>query len=250
MNVLGIDLGAGSGRVVLCSFDGKRLRMSEQARFLNRPVSAGEHRYWDVLRLLQDIKDGYRCHTAKAAIFHHWGIDAWGVDFGLFDKGKGLLENPHYYLDGRDCGMREEGVGSFDKRSLNEIAEGYIHPQGTLCQLIAMVESGSCIAGCAENLLMIPSIFEFFLTGVMSNEYTAATTTDIYSAFSNEWMEGIIKKAGLPAKLFKSVTRPGTVKGSLTKSVGRELGTGGLKVISVASHDTASACRGHSGRRR
>ena len=241
MNVLSIDLGAGSGRVVLCSFDGKKLRMSEQLRFPNSPVNTGENQYWDILGQLQNIKNGISLAFCNNRGISSMGIDAWGVDFGLFDKDKKLLENPYYYLDERTHGIKEEIYSLFGESNLNEISEGYIHPKGTLCQLMSMVKSRSCIIGCCENILMIPSIFEFFLTGEMSNEYTAATTTDIYSTFDNGWMDAIIKKIGLPGRLFKSVNQPGTVKGKITKGAAQEMGACDIKVISIASHDTASA---------
>lgn len=241
MNVLGIDLGAGSGRVVLCSFDGKKLDMTETYRFANHPVYKGRNQCWDIVMLLQQIKNGISKSFHDNGDIESLGIDSWGVDFGLLDKNGKLLGNPYYYLDNRTVGIIDELFRVINKKDLMKMTGGYIHPSGTLCQLFSMVKNGSSEFSCSENFLMIPSIFEYYLTGEISNEFTAASTTNIFSLYSNEWMLEVIDKIGLPKRIFKQVIAPGTIKGGLTKQICSELKVKDAKVISVASHDTASA---------
>jgi rhamnulokinase len=52
--LLGIDLGAESGRAVVGSFDGNALVLDFVARFPNRPVRAGPRLYWNILALLEE----------------------------------------------------------------------------------------------------------------------------------------------------------------------------------------------------
>jgi len=55
-NVLAIDFGASSGRAVIGSFDGERIKLTEIHRFSNDPVTLGGTMYWDFLRLFHEIK--------------------------------------------------------------------------------------------------------------------------------------------------------------------------------------------------
>ncbi len=55
-----------------------------------------------------------------------------------------------------------------------------------------------------------------------------------------DWDYDLIKKVGLPEKLFKSVTKPGTVIGKLLPSIAEELGFN-CDVVAPCTHDTGSA---------
>ncbi len=46
-NLVAIDLGAESGRVMLARFDGRQLSLEEAHRFPNRPVRLRGHRFWN-----------------------------------------------------------------------------------------------------------------------------------------------------------------------------------------------------------
>ncbi len=241
MNVLGIDLGASSGRVVLCAFNGEKISLNETYRFHNNPVDINGSEYWDVLRLFQQMKKGISKSILTGKEIVSLGIDTWGVDFGLFDKDKELLVNPCYYLDKRSVGMLDKLYGVFDQQQLLQLTGGYIHPFGTLCQLYSMIERKPETINHADEFLLMPGIFEFFLTGEMSNEYTAASTTNLLAPETNQWLTGVMDKIGLPSRIFKKIVPSGAIKGKVTKQIENELSADGIKVISVASHDTASA---------
>ena len=57
---LAIDLGAGSGRVMLARFDGERLSVEELNRFENPAVALPDGLHWDVLGLHRDMLRGLR----------------------------------------------------------------------------------------------------------------------------------------------------------------------------------------------
>ena len=102
--VLAFDFGASSGRAMLCRWDGDSIQMEEIHRFSNDPVEVNGTLYWDVLRLLHEIKQGL-LKAKQAGGFDSIGIDTWGVDFGLLDKDGYLLENPVHYRDARTLGI-------------------------------------------------------------------------------------------------------------------------------------------------
>lgn len=48
---MAVDLGASSGRCILGSFDGQKIKIDELNRFENHYVRSKDAYYWDVLRL-------------------------------------------------------------------------------------------------------------------------------------------------------------------------------------------------------
>lgn len=107
--VLAFDFGASSGRAMLAEFDNvnRKINMTEIHRFPNIPVVQNNTMYWDVLRLLSEMKQGILL-AQKHGKIDAIGIDTWGVDFGMLDKDGQLIANPVHYRDRRTEGMPEE----------------------------------------------------------------------------------------------------------------------------------------------
>jgi sugar (pentulose or hexulose) kinase len=86
-NYLAFDLGASSGRAILGTLDQGRLTLRELHRFENAPVTVGAHGYWNILGILNELKNGLRaCAALGEGPLSGVGIDTWGVDFGLLDR--------------------------------------------------------------------------------------------------------------------------------------------------------------------
>ena len=56
--VAAVDLGASGGRVMAGQVSGSGVSLHEVHRFPNLPVTAGGTLYWDILRLLADVRHG------------------------------------------------------------------------------------------------------------------------------------------------------------------------------------------------
>ncbi|MEG2080281.1 MAG: FGGY family carbohydrate kinase, partial [Oscillospiraceae bacterium] len=119
-NMLAFDFGASSGRAMLGTFDGEKIKIEEIHRFSNDPVMFRGTMYWDVLRLFFEMKQGL-IKAKQTAKIDSIGIDTWGVDFGLLDKSGRLLENPVHYRDARTNGMLEEAFKSISKEEFYAI---------------------------------------------------------------------------------------------------------------------------------
>jgi sugar (pentulose or hexulose) kinase len=78
--------------------------LHEVHRFANLPVTAGGTLYWDILRLLADVRHGLEL-AARQFPLASAGIDSWGVDYGLLDETGALLGNPVHYRDARTAGV-------------------------------------------------------------------------------------------------------------------------------------------------
>jgi sugar (pentulose or hexulose) kinase len=87
----------------------------------------------------------------------------------------------------------------------------------------------------------MPCLFNYFLSGEKVNEYTIATTTQLYDQKKDSWAQPILQALGIPPGILGPVVKPGTVIGKLLPEVSQETGLKGVPVIAVGSHDTASA---------
>ncbi|HEY3242971.1 MAG TPA: hypothetical protein VGM03_06415 [Phycisphaerae bacterium] len=93
-NYLALDLGASSGRAMLGTFDGQRLKIEELHRFPNGPLRSGAGYYWNVAQLFDEIRRALAICGSRRIRLDGIGIDTWGVDYGLLSAGGELLDRP------------------------------------------------------------------------------------------------------------------------------------------------------------
>ena len=87
---------------------------------------------------------------------------------------------------------------------------------------------------------MIPDYFHFLLTGMYSNEYTNASTTQLVSPVTKTWDEELIRKLGLPLSMFHELKMPGSFLGNFTPAIQAQVGFD-ARVVIPATHDTGAA---------
>lgn len=246
IHVLAFDLGASSGRAMVGTLDrsepeGPILKLEEVHRFPNEPVRAGGHLYWDVLRLLHDIKQGFR-KAAESRTIESFGIDTWGVDYGLIGADGELLGNPYHYRDSRTDDTVDKVHGIIGKDKL--FTETGLQPLtfNTVMQLHAAKESGSSALEQARELLFMPDLLLYLLTGVKQSEYTVASTSQLLRAGRQEWHMELLQELGIRADILQKVVMPGTVVGALTAEVCSELKLAApIRAVAVPEHDTGAA---------
>lgn len=175
-NYVAVDLGAGSGRVVLGSFDGERLALEELHRFPNPSVEVLGHLHWDALRLFNEMKEGLRKAAAHKPV--SLGVDTWGVDFALLDRGGALVGNPFHYRDKRTNGMLAQALETVSREEIFEHTGVQFMEINSLYQLLSM--KGAAALDAAETLLMMPDLFHYWFTGVRACEYCDARTTQFF----------------------------------------------------------------------
>ncbi len=236
-NYLAIDLGAESGRTIVGALDGNHLSLTETHRFPNGPVRLNDGLHWDMLRLWSDIKNGIR----KSKPFDSIGLDTWAVDFALLDKNGSLLGNPFHYRDARTDGMLDEAFKVMPRAEIFANSGIQFMQLNTLYQLIAAVRSNSSVFDVAKTFVTIPDLFNFWLTGELTNEFTNATTTQCFDPRTRTWSTKILDAFGIPSHLFKPTTDSGTQIGTLLPNLAEETGAGAVPVILPACHDTGSA---------
>ena len=238
--VLAFDFGASGGRAMCGTFDGERISIEELHRFSNDPVFLNGTMYWDVLRLFFEIKQGL-IKSKKCGKIDTLGIDTWGVDFGLLDKDGRLLENPVHYRDARTAGMIEESFKKIDREKFYRITGNQFMELNTAFQLLSLLENRKSLLDRTDRMILMPDLFDYFLTGEKHAEYSIASTTQLLDAEKGQWSDEVIDALGLPRKIFPEIIPTGTRVGPLSAEVCEEIGLDPIDVVAVAGHDTQSA---------
>jgi len=239
---LAFDIGASSGRAIVGMLENDRLKLDLIHRFSNRAVPILGTLYWDVLFLFDEMQKAMSMFSQKHGRFVEGiGIDTWGVDFGLIGRDGALLSNPVHYRDARTDGMMEEVFKLLPKEEIYFTTGIQFMQINTLYQLFSMAKSSSPILEAASTFLMMPDLFNYFLTGTKCTEFTNATTTQFYNPQKKNWATSLFEKLSIPVKMFPDIVPPGTILGDLLPSISANVGLESAKVIAPACHDTASA---------
>jgi rhamnulokinase len=235
-----VDLGAESGRVVLGRFDGRSMALEVSHRFANRSVRLPDGLHWNLLSLLSDTLEGLARASAVAPL-SGIGIDAWGIDYALLDSSSRVLGLPFHYRDERTQGMVARVHERVSRQELYSVTGIQTMPINTIFQLMADAERPA--TQIAERIGLVPDLFGLWLTGVLANEVTAASTTGLLDARTGGWARAIVERLGFPARPFSGdPVPPGTLLGPvLAHHADVALGAAGVPVWTVAAHDTASA---------
>ncbi|MGB7582830.1 MAG: rhamnulokinase family protein [Sedimentisphaerales bacterium] len=238
---IAVDLGAESGRVMLGIISSDKIRLEEIHRFINGPVEQNGSLRWDFPRLISEVKTGISKAVKESPRIASIGVDSWGVDFGLLNDSGNLIENPYHYRDRRTNGMLDAAFRLMPQREIYEHTGIQFMQLNTVYQLLAMRLSGSPVLAKAKRLIFIADLVSYFLSGSAFAEYTLASTSQLMDMRSGIWSQTIFHKLNLPLDIMPEVVRPGTIIGTLTEKVAKEIGCPRIPVIAVASHDTASA---------
>ncbi|CAG1011294.1 rhamnulokinase [Anaerolineales bacterium] len=240
-NYLALDLGAESGRAIVGSLADGKLSLAETHRFPNGPVRLPDGIHWDVLRLWSEIKAGIAAAVKSGAKLEGVGLDTWGVDFALLDRNKALLSNPFHYRDERTDGMLEEAFKRMPREEIFANTGIQFMQINTLYQLLSMSLQKSPLLDVAKTFLTIPDLFNYFLSGEITNEFTHATTTQCLDPRKRDWATPVLNALNIPTHFFRPVTNPGSSIGTLLPEVAEETGANGVRIVAPACHDTGSA---------
>ena len=238
--ILAFDFGASSGRAILATYDGEKIKMEEVHRFSNDPVTVCGTCYWDVLRLFFEIKQGITKAVHQGG-FDAIGIDTWGVDFGLLDKKGRLLNNPVHYRDTRTVGMMEKVFQTVPQKELYDETGIQMARLNTIFQLYSLVQNEPETLALADTMLLMPDLFAYLLTGVKRAEYTEVSTTQMLNPKTGDWHYKLLEKLGIPTRILPKIIDAGETYGLLSDEICEELGCPKVPVIAVATHDTGSA---------
>jgi rhamnulokinase len=236
-----VDLGATSGRVMLADVGPGALQMRQLNRFANDPVYLWNGRrtamHWDLPALFANVCTGLAEAGRAAPDVTSVGVDSWAVDYGLLRGGQ-LLGLPYNYRDAR-CATGADIVHATLSQEQIFARNGLQFLNfNTMFQLAADKAEG--LLDLADAALLVPDLIGYWLTGRTATERTNASTTGLLGV-DGHWDRALESLLGLPS-LFPPLAEPGAELGGLLPDLAdRAALPGGLRVTTVASHDTASA---------
>ncbi len=241
-NLLAFDLGASNGRAILGQFDGERLTTTELHRFENHSIEMNGICYWDTPNLYDQLKQGLlKFSQGGYGDLDAFGIDTWGVDFGLLDKNGQLAGLPRSYRLGTQADIDATTAVIPADTLYRRTGIDTTLTFNTIYQLHRRKREDDPALSIADTLLLTPDLLGYFLTGAKGTEYTVATTTGLYNPTTRDWDWETIDTLALPRHIFTKIDKTGTLRGHLRPEVCREVGINPAAFIAVGSHDTASA---------
>ena len=241
-NMIAFDLGASNGRAILGQFDGEKITMRELHRFENNYIEMNGVYYWDTPYLYNQLKQGLlKFRQGGFGELDSFGIDTWGVDYGLLDKNGQLAGIPRSYRLGtqEDIDAVKEKIPADTLYARTGIDTTLTF--NTLYQLYRRKRENDPALEIADTMLLTPDLLGYFLTGAKGTEYTIATTTQLYNPTTRDWDWETIRELGLPEHIFTKIDKTGTIRGHLRPELCEELGLNPAAFVAVGGHDTASA---------
>ncbi len=239
---LGFDLGAESGRAILGTLDDKKISLEEVHRFPTGMMSIHDHLQWNIYRMYEEMlasigKCKYLLNAAPESI----AVDTWGVDFSLLGPEGNILDLPYCYRDSRTDGMPGEFFKLMTSEKLYELTGIQIMQINSIFQLLAISRQKPALLNQATDLLFMPDLFNYLLSGVKNTEFSIATTSQLFNPNADNWEPAIFSSLGVNIGIMQKIVEPGTITGNLHNRIARRYGLSNVPVVSVASHDTGSA---------
>jgi rhamnulokinase len=161
-------------------------------------------------------------------------VDSWGSDYVLVGKTGEMLSPPVIYRDPRHVREFERLMKQVGGEFL--FAQTGILPMAINTLYHAAGEPKELLAD-AEAMLFIADYFNYRLTAASRRacvEISNASPSQIMDVRARKWSEVVIKRVGLPRKVFPPLVESGTVLGQCELAAG-------TKVVATCSHDTACA---------
>lgn len=240
-NFLAFDIGATSGRAVLVTLIDGKFEMRELHRFPNNLLELHGKYYWNIYNLYEELKKSLSICTREQLSIDSIGIDTWGVDFGYLAADGSLLGLPRAYRDPYTEGVMDEYFRLVPREEVYRLTGIQFMNFNSLFQLFRARQEEFAPLKNAEEILFIPDLLSYLLTGKKVCEYTDASTSQLLNPVSKHFEASLLEAAGVSPSIVMPVVMPGTLVGELTDGVAKETGIGKVPVIAVAGHDTASA---------
>lgn len=227
MQVLAIDLGSSSARVMLVD---ESHNITELDRFSHSAFLDEKGNYrWKINELFDKVVSAVDL-AIKNYDIASIGICSWGVDYGVIKKDGFLLDAPYCYRDERNILAFDKFYESNDKYEM--FSNNGIFPLAinTAYQLIAD-KNERRYENNTVKIALIADLLAYRLTGNIRAEISNASTTQLLDKKGENWDIDLIEKFGIDKSIFPQLIKTGDCYGSYC----------GVKVIAVGTHDTASA---------
>lgn len=225
VEAVAIDLGATSLRYAVGALVDGKIEFEIVEQIEHEPVDWCGQTSWDMDAIMRICKRALRLAQEHDATI---GIDSWAVDHGFISTSERLLLAPVCY---RDLSHQRVFSGFTDRREEIYQATGIQHqPFNTLYQLYARAQEAPELK--QGMWLLMPDLIGCLLGGAPHVELTNASTTQLLGT-DGKWSEEMFDLIDWPVPDLP-VSAPGNLLIDIETS----------RLVSVGSHDTASAVFG------
>lgn len=240
-NIVALDCGNSSYRIVLGRYDGERITTEVVDQKPNNMIRIGDYFYWDFLMIYHEFKQSLKKVASMVDQIDSVGVCTWGIDFALFEKNGNMLSNPLSYRN---------TIGEEHLSKLNEEQKKNLFNQtGIFCDrinsiymLMGIKEKMPEIYATTDKILMVPDVLNYMLTGVMVNEPSELSTTQLMDVSRKQVNQTVCEQFDIPYNWFSKIGVHGEKIGTIRKNILDELKISyDIPVVCVPSHDTASA---------
>ena len=234
---LAIDIGASSGRHILCFIEEGKMKLEEVYRFENNVQMKNQHYYWNIDYLFGEVVAGIKACVKCGKVPTTLGIDTWAVDYALLDNRGQRIDEIYAYRDNRVDKLIHEKVNQKVFEDIYQKTGIQFQKFNTLYQLASDDDIRKTRA---VDFLMVPDYLNYLLTGKKINEYTNMSTTQLLDIETHQLSKELIDFCEVDEKIFQKMVMPGTSLGSLSEDMQKVIGTN-IEVVVPATHDTGSA---------
>lgn len=244
LNLLSYDVGNSAVRTILCHYDGSAVTSEEVLVEPNGSFEENGYLYWDMDAVFESMKRGLALAAKRCRRIDSVGICTWGVDFRLVDEngvftGKALCYRNTIGEEEISLLCKKEREDMFFKTGiLSDRINSVFMLKGIPSRLPALMRG-------AKKLLMVPDVFIYLFTGVLMNEPSELSTTQMLDVRSMKISRDMCDYAGVSEDIFSEIGVHGKEVGKILPEICTECGIDyEIPVVCVPSHDTASAVMG------
>lgn len=239
-----VDIGASSGRLMLGAIVDGQLKLTEVHRFKNGFKNEAGHDRWQIDHIIDEIFAGLEKVKKMGYTAVDLGIDTWAVDYVLVGNDGKKMHDPVSYRDARTNQAVRQLTSELPKSYIYEKTGIQFQDFNTLYQLYT--EERDDLAK-ADKILMIPDYIGYVLTGNAVTEVTNASTTQMLNLRQGLFDKDLLKEVNVAQDQFPALVESGTPLGKISHKWHVKYDIPETDVITVATHDTASAVVGTPG---
>ena len=244
LNLLAFDVGNSAIRTILCTYRDGVVESSEVLVEPNGSFEENGYLFWDMDEIFRAMKRGLKKAAASCEKIDSIGVCTWGVDFRLLKEDGQFAAKALCYRNS----IGEEEASKLTEQDRTDM----FYQTGILCDKInsvymlkGMSRHMPEVFAAGKKLLMVPDVFIYLFTGVLMNEPSELSTTQMLNVKEMKISEEMCRYAGVSPELFSPIGTHGQVVGNVLPEILREAGIDyEIPVVCVPSHDTASAVMG------
>ncbi|NMA42529.1 MAG: hypothetical protein GX946_04015 [Oligosphaeraceae bacterium] len=238
---IAIDLGAGSGRIMIGTRQKDEIRLVEAARFSHLMKSVDGVLCWDYQGLLHNLINAFHGVCSKLdTVPQSISCDSWAQDFALLDTSGKICGEIVSYREQRTADMPQQIGAVIPPEELqSRIGRKNVGSISTLAQLKFLAEQEPGLLDRASTLLHIADLIHYELCGNAVSNWALASASQLMNIQTQTWDTEMLDKLQVPTHfLGKIASRKiiGQVNDSRFPTTLQ-----GVPVVSGVGHDTAAA---------